>query len=82
MSDQPIKKQDVVYWPYRHHLNSKSSVIRWKRGTVLGFVKHTKRYKGHSPLVLVQFDSNELASRVYLDELLTNSEYLALPRRG
>lgn len=79
---EPIRKHDIVYWPYRHHLNSRSSVIRYKRGEVWGFVKHTKRYKGDSPLVLVQFEGNERASRVPYDDLLTNNEYLALPNRG
>lgn len=77
-----IVRGDVVYWSYRHHFNAKSSGIRWKRGKVLGFIKHTKRFKGDSPLVLVQFEGNQRASRVPYDDLLTNNEYLALPDRS
>lgn len=65
-----IKAGDRIQWTYRHHLNSRSSVMITKSGVfkeVSGKLKN-KRYVSGS-VAVVHFDGNKHPSRVPYSEI-------------
>lgn len=61
-----------VQWTYRHHLNTKSSVLLTKVGVFEGLCRHTvKHWRKHDSkqMVWVHFDGNKRASKVPMCEI-------------
>ena len=59
-----------IKWEYRHHLNSRSSLLKTKEGFYYGRVKHTIKYKGNKQLACVGFNGNKRVSFVPFEELI------------
>jgi len=64
---------DIVLWEYEHHLNSKSSVIRTKKGKFIRRIKSVKRDGGcirdYYKYCLVHFRGNKNPSRILISEI-------------
>ena len=67
-----IDSKRLVIWRYRHHINSRSSLIRVKVGEYIGKRRHTRRHWskiGAQQMAGVQFVDNKRMTFVPYDEL-------------
>lgn len=62
-----MNKGDRIKWQYTHHLNSKSTTQRVKKGVYVRQVKDGEF--NWTIYALVHFDGNKNPSRVRMDEL-------------
>ena len=72
---------DRIEWRYRHYLNSRSSLVKIKRGEFLGLCKHTRRYEGVQ-LAYVKFDGNKGRSKVPVSELRATEPAIGVETHG
>lgn len=65
-----MKPGDIVRWTYRHHLNSRSSILRSKEGVLIGITGKVKnkRYVSGSH-AKVHFKGNKHPSIVPIKEI-------------
>lgn len=89
-SEPLISPGTVIFWVYRHHLNSKSSVLREKSGTFIRLVKHGKwsrfqkavvKFDGNSGNTSIPYSEISLISRTIKmsNDILTIDKLKAIP---
>ena len=77
LEQKKIRVGDKVKWSYTHHLNSKSSIVRVKKGVFISFIRSEEVCGGSrittSHYGKVHFDGNKNPSRVLVADLVKDN---------